>query len=404
MDILLTKDGTQLTLALEGRLDTTTAPQLIQSFTDNLDDITHLILDLEKLDYVSSAGLRTLLIGQKRMNKQGDMLVRNVCPAVLEVFEMTGFSDILNIEKAASIREIQLDTSKMLGHGANGAVYQYEEDSIVKLYFRDSALKEIEWEQKLAREALILGLPTAISLGVVTADGKYGLEYEFIKSRTMAAEMHSHPEKSEELSAQFVDLVKLLHSTSHKLGNRESLFPDMKAIYQRRIRSSNMLTEEERAIALAFVRSIPERDTLIHADFHPGNIMMSGDEPLMIDLAELSYGHPIFDLARICRALILFEQLFMLKNLDDMTVIGLSCRESRALWDYLLDHYFPASVSPEKKAEIVEQVRALLGLDLVLTLHYAPIPITERERQMTAAMFRQDSLPYLEKYTTKIDW
>ena len=91
-------NGTSLTIALEGRLDTTTAPDLEKELKSSLDGVTELVLDLEKLDYISSAGLRVLLSAQKIMNKQGSMKVIHVNDMVNEVFEVTGFSDILNIE------------------------------------------------------------------------------------------------------------------------------------------------------------------------------------------------------------------------------------------------------------------------------------------------------------------
>ncbi len=83
---------------LEGRLDTTTAPQLETELKAALDGVTELTLDIEKLEYISSAGLRVLLSAQKIMNKQGGMKVRNVSKAVMEIFEVTGFADILTIE------------------------------------------------------------------------------------------------------------------------------------------------------------------------------------------------------------------------------------------------------------------------------------------------------------------
>lgn len=85
-----------MNVALEGRLDTTTAPELEAEL--QLEDITELVLDFEKLDYVSSAGLRVLLAAQKVMNRQGSMLIRNVNEGIMEIFEITGFIDILTIE------------------------------------------------------------------------------------------------------------------------------------------------------------------------------------------------------------------------------------------------------------------------------------------------------------------
>lgn len=91
--------GTALTISLEGRLDTTTAPQLEAEIKQSLSGITHLLIDLQELAYLSSAGLRVILSAQKQMNKQGKMVVRNVNETILEVFEVTGFTGILTIEQ-----------------------------------------------------------------------------------------------------------------------------------------------------------------------------------------------------------------------------------------------------------------------------------------------------------------
>ncbi len=98
MTIKKTKENTTLCVALEGRLDTTTAPQLEEELKNSMDGITELILDFEKLDYISSAGLRVLLSAQKVMNKQGEMRLIHVSDVVNEIFEVTGFCDILTIE------------------------------------------------------------------------------------------------------------------------------------------------------------------------------------------------------------------------------------------------------------------------------------------------------------------
>ena len=92
-------EATKLEILLEGRLDTTTTPMLQEELKQSIDGITELVFDFEKLEYISSAGLRILLAAQKIMNKQGSMVVKNVNEIVAEVFEVTGFSDILTIEQ-----------------------------------------------------------------------------------------------------------------------------------------------------------------------------------------------------------------------------------------------------------------------------------------------------------------
>ena len=98
MTIEKMRSNNELTVSLEGRLDTVTAPSLEAELKANLDGIQELVLDFQKLEYISSAGLRVLLMAQKTMNKQGSMVIRNVNETIAEVFEITGFADMLTIE------------------------------------------------------------------------------------------------------------------------------------------------------------------------------------------------------------------------------------------------------------------------------------------------------------------
>ncbi|MBQ9361535.1 MAG: STAS domain-containing protein [Lachnospiraceae bacterium] len=99
MNITKSKEGSTLTVSLEGRLDTTTSPQLEAELKTALDDVKELVFDIKSLEYISSAGLRVLLSAQKVMNKQGGMVIRGASEEIMEIFEVTGFVDILTIEK-----------------------------------------------------------------------------------------------------------------------------------------------------------------------------------------------------------------------------------------------------------------------------------------------------------------
>ena len=98
MTIEIIKNGEEATIEVAGRLDTTTAPSLDKTINEDIKEVKELTLDLKGLEYISSAGLRVLLSAQKKMQKIGSMKVKNVCEEVMEVFEMTGFADILVIE------------------------------------------------------------------------------------------------------------------------------------------------------------------------------------------------------------------------------------------------------------------------------------------------------------------
>lgn len=98
LNISKNTSDSSLSIILEGRLDTSTSPDLDQELQNSLSGITELIFDLGKLEYISSAGLRVLLTAQKTMNKQGSMIIRNTSDEIKEIFDVTGFSDILTLE------------------------------------------------------------------------------------------------------------------------------------------------------------------------------------------------------------------------------------------------------------------------------------------------------------------
>ncbi len=98
MNIIKSGENNALTFAIEGRLDTNTAPQLEAELAGALEGVTELVFDFEKLEYISSAGLRVILSVQKEMKNKGTFVIRNVCDGIMDVFEITGFSDILTIE------------------------------------------------------------------------------------------------------------------------------------------------------------------------------------------------------------------------------------------------------------------------------------------------------------------
>lgn len=394
---------TTKTISIEGRLDASTAPELERVIRTDLDGVTSLVLDLELLEYLSSAGLRVILAAQKVMNVQGEMIVRNVNTMIMELFDMTGFTDILHIEKTSPYKNIILDETKMMGRGATGAVYQYQDDSIVKLYFSANALEDIEREKKYAREAFILGLPTAISLGIVKVGEKYGLEYEFIKSRSMSGEIMANPEETETLVSQLVDVANALHTTSHKSGSRTSVFDSTKAFFIHHIGINPLLSVGEKELCVQFVESIPDRDTLIHGDFHPGNIMLSGGEALLIDIADISYGHPIFDLAGLHFTLLEIPAFSTYRNEKGETRIGLTVEKSYEVWAGFIEKYF-SNIEANEKEEIIKQIRTLSALRTACLLTMHNREFSDKDRAYFKESVCERLMPELPDMIGQINW
>ena len=148
-----------------------------------------------------------------------------------------------------------------------------------------------------AKEAFLLGIPTAISFDTVDCgDGKRGVVYEIIKSLTLGETMQSNPERIEELTELYVAQLNHLHSTR----SNHPVFGSAKAAYAKQVAdASKYFTEEEGEQLKLILEALPEGDRLVHCDAHPKNLMIQNGEMLWIDMEGMSVGHPIYDLISI---------------------------------------------------------------------------------------------------------
>ena len=283
-----------LTVTYEGRLDTEAAVR----FESELAEIcmnnphTSVVFDAEKLEYVASSGLRIIL---KMAKTEKNFSIENVSPAVYSVFEMTGFSRIINIKKA--LRKIDLEKCERIGFGGNGAVYRVSEDEIVKVNYNPATYESLDKELAKAKEAFLLGIPTAISFDLVDCgEGKRGVVYETIKSRTLGESIQSNPELMEELTERYVEQLNILHA----VHTDNPVFSNAKDNYRKQVKdASAYFTEEEGKMLEQVLEALPEGDRLVHCDAHPKNIMIQNGDMLWIDMEGMSVGHPIYDLISI---------------------------------------------------------------------------------------------------------
>lgn len=280
----------KIQVSLEGRIDTSNASvwemELLNVFEANQDK--KIILDAEKLEYISSSGLRIFMKLRKRA---GELEIHNVSSEVYEILDMTGFTELLKIRKA--LRKISIDGCEKIGEGANGAVYRLDAETIVKVYREGVDLSVLETERKRSRDAFVFGIPTAISYDIVKVDKCLGLVYELLDADTVGAQVMKHPEKVEEYAEQFAKLM--LHNNSIEIP--EGVLPDTKDVYRDNYRkAAKYIGEENMAKLEEILRLLPDGNTYVHGDCHTKNVMMVGDEMLMIDMSEASSGAPIFDL------------------------------------------------------------------------------------------------------------
>lgn len=287
------KDGC-LSLSLEGRLDTDASSGFESEINNILTGNRHnsLIFDASELGYISSSGLRVIL---KMAKAEKDLTIVNVSPEVYNVFNMTGFSKIIKIEKA--MRHIDLSECEQIGKGGRGAVYRCSEDEIVKVNYNPDDVDYLTQELLKAKEAFLLGVPTAISFDMVDCgEGRKGVIYEAIKSKSAGEIIHANPELMEEIVENYVAQIHALH----KIHPDNPVFENFKTIFRRQIEmAGKYLTAEEVDMLDELVNVLPDGDCLLHGDPHPKNIMIQGDEYMWIDMELMSVGHPIFDLISI---------------------------------------------------------------------------------------------------------
>ena len=283
-----------LTVSLEGRLDTEASVKFDAEIAEISKSNPHdsMVLDADKLDYVASSGLRSVL---KLVKTEKNFSVVNVTPNVYSVFEMTGFSKIMNIKKA--LRKIDLEKCEKIGFGGNGAVYRISEDEIVKVNYNPATDAELDSELNKAKEAFLLGVPTAISFDLVDCgEGRRGVVYETIKSKSLGETIQKNPELMEELTEQYIEQINKLHS----IHTDNPVFGSMKDNYRKQVEdASKFLTEEEGKMLEQVLEALPEGDRLVHGDAHTKNIMIQNGDMLWIDMEGMSVGHPVYDLISI---------------------------------------------------------------------------------------------------------
>ncbi len=291
-----------LTIELEGKIDTNNSAQVEQMLLSTCSgyDYDSIVLDAEKLEYVSSAGLRVILRLRK---KCGQLKIINASNEVYDILEMTGFTMMMPVEKA--YRHLSVDGCEMIGAGAKGRVYRLDQETIIKVYMNPDSLAEIHKERELARTAFILGVPTAISYDVVKVGEYFGSVFELLNAASFSEMMTKDPSRIDECVERSVELLK----TVHNVQVDDSNIPDMKwRVLGWADMIEGLLPADKIEKLKRILTNIPDSDVMLHGDFQLNNIMQQGAETLLIDMDTLCHGDPIFELANMFAAYVGFGE------------------------------------------------------------------------------------------------
>ena len=344
-----------VTLALEGRIDSGNSSDIENDINNAIGERTPetVVLDAERLEYISSAGLRIILRLRK---KHQSLKIINLCTEVYDVFEMTGFTEMMEVSKAYST--VSVEGCEEIGRGANGSIYRIDKDNVVKVYNNADALDDIQHEREVARLALILGIPTAISYDVVRVGNSYGSVFEMLNAESFSKILATEPDKFEWCVSEYVEMLKRIHDTEVPAGK----LPDMReTVISWAEFMQDHLPEEAAKKLLAMVEAVPHDDHMIHGDYHTKNLELQGDEVLLIDMDTLAVGNPVFELGSMFNAYVGFSEM-------DHEIIkkfqGFDFETASRFWRRTLECYLDTTdeetiKSVEDKARIIGYTRLI---------------------------------------------
>ena len=357
MQLEFKKENGVMTIKGPETIDTTNAVEAGEAFTSvidaNLGDDA-LVLDLDTTRYISSVGLRLIL---KIKKAHDNFKIINANSDVYEVFEMTGFTDIIDVSKA--YRRISTEGCKVIGEGFYGRVYRLTPDTIVKVYFRGGDVADVIRERTLAKTAFVLGVPTAISYDIVRVqeDGKecYGSVFELLDCASLRDLMRDNPNDFDHLLKGYIALLNIIHST-HVTSNDIPRNLDIVNKYFQR--AEGVLEPEYIAKLRKLVDTIPDEDYMVHGDCHVKNILVQNGEPLLIDMDTLSKGNKIWEFISIYLCYIAYE---ITEPGNSMVFLGIKKEMSDRIYKGIFDAEF-AGKSDKEKEIIQEKIETLAYL------------------------------------------
>ena len=357
MNTTIDIQGDRMVVALHGRLDASSAPAVeAQLVTDG---IRELVLDFADCPFVSSCGIRTVLVAHRRMaNAGGRMVARSLPPAVREIFDMTGLSSIISITRPT--REISIDGLELLSQGVCGECFRLDAETVVKLYREGVAPEVAEQEKRYAKAAFVMGIPTAISYDVVSCGTRSGIVFELLNAELFSSVIRRDRGSIDLHARRLSDIAKLLHAGK---GDR-AILTDLKDRFRGYIRQiDDVLTPEETEHMLDRLEAVPDADTCVHFDLHSSNIMVQGGELVIIDMGDFSIGSNMFDLGLI----------YMIYGVPELGMCRMATKieteDGLAFWNAFARHYFSGR-SAEERAFFEANRYFLASLRIVHAITY----------------------------------
>ena len=363
-----------LTISLEGHIDSRNSAEIGRSITTQCAEQPHkaLVIDARSLKYISSSGLRMLmkLSDDEKARDNDKMSIIEVSREVYEIFDITGFTKILSVKKA--YRNVTIDGCQIIGKGAWGTVYRLDPDTIVKVYSGDDSISMIKREQEMAKKAFLKGIPTPISFDLVRVGADYGSVFELLNSKSfndylvdLVSGEKSWKEDNrivlEKLLQLYVDCIKRVHKTEFEPGELKT----SKSIFLEYLQELESVIPKELLSWLGkLLHGLPDDFHAVHGDLQMKNVMLSDNEPMLIDMETMCTGQPIFDLQALY---VTYKQFAEDEPANTMTFLGISTDDCDYIWKRVMELYY-GTEDWVSLGQIEDRIRVLAAIRFLHTL------------------------------------
>jgi uncharacterized protein (TIGR02172 family) len=277
-------------------------------------------------------------------------------------------------------REVSVEGCKLLGWGAKGEVYRYDDELVIKVFNQNNTYHDVEREIALSRTAFILGIPTAISFGIVSVGERYGAMYELVDAETISKYIARAPQRVDGYAYTMAELAQTIHGTEAK---DDTDFPEATERIREYIDGGiaiedSELTEKCRKL----INELPKVNTLVHGDFHTGNVFLQNGEPFLIDMDRISRGHPIIEISDL-------YYFYYVLGEDDPSVVekfmGFSYETAKRFFDTFLKRYLETEDEGILK-EVTEKASLLCYVRMIRKLRKKGTPSEEARKRIDACL------------------
>lgn len=332
MKINISINNNIMTISQVKKLAVENAREFERVVIEQADDSVSIIFDANYLEYISSTGLRALL----NIRKKHDLSVINVSQDVYDIFETTGFCEIIPTKKKR--KQINIEGCEVIGTGGTGTIYRIDEETVAKVFNHSFDLPAVEREHDITKNALVSGIPTMIPFDIAECNGQYAIVYELLTGSDYVNIIRKNPGKMSEYIRDYAGFIREMNRVSVS----PKIFKSHKETYINLLESCEAkLSEEEYKLFRKLFEAIPEGYGFVHGDCHMKNIMLSDNERLIIDLEGCGYGHYFFELIAICCDYKL-PGLSMFKGMKDFVVemvMGFNKARCLEIWNLFFEEY-----------------------------------------------------------------